>query len=251
MVNKTLKTRIVNKHDTTANWNTRSTFIPKAGEVIIYTDTHKVKVGDGTTTVSALPFIDSKIVYLGTLFDSGTLDADKFQEIAILFDNSEIKQVLFIYNGIIYITANIYSDGVTSMDIVAYDVSNSLNAVNLSINPEDGNYTISKITLLDSSDVKTINNQSLVGAGNIAVQEPLVSGTNIKTVNGQTILGSGDLPITTDITYATDNEVNNLFTNPGQPIPERTISLENLNAFKQQIDNEINNEIGQVLVEGF
>lgn len=59
MANVTVKTRIVNKHDTTANWNARSTFIPKAGEIIIYTDTHKVKVGDGTSTISALPFIDN------------------------------------------------------------------------------------------------------------------------------------------------------------------------------------------------
>ena len=52
-------------------------------------------------------------------------------------------------------------------------------------------------------------------------------------------------------TNATDAEVNNLFTNPGQTIPVRAITLENLNAFKQQIENEINNEIGNVLVEGF
>lgn len=52
-------------------------------------------------------------------------------------------------------------------------------------------------------------------------------------------------------TYATDEEVNALFTNPGQAIPERAITLANLNAFKQQIENEINNQIGNVLVEGF
>lgn len=54
-----------------------------------------------------------------------------------------------------------------------------------------------------------------------------------------------------NITNATDNEVNSLFTNPGQPIPKKSITLENLNAFKQQIENEINNEIGNVLVEEF
>ena len=60
MANVTVKTRIFNKHDTTANWNARSTFIPKAGEIIIYTDIHKVKIGDGTSTISSLPFIDDK-----------------------------------------------------------------------------------------------------------------------------------------------------------------------------------------------
>ena len=59
----------------------------------------------------------------------------------------------------------------------------------------DGNYANFKIELLESENVKTINNTSLVGSGNIAVQEPLVSGTNIKTINGNSILGSGDLTI--------------------------------------------------------
>lgn len=59
MANKTLKTRIINKHDTQTNWAKAVNFIPKAGEVIVYTDLHKVKVGDGTTKVSALPFIDN------------------------------------------------------------------------------------------------------------------------------------------------------------------------------------------------
>lgn len=60
MANKTIKTRVVNKHDTSTNWNSHSSFVPKAGEVIVYTDLHKVKVGDGTSTISALPFIDDK-----------------------------------------------------------------------------------------------------------------------------------------------------------------------------------------------
>lgn len=48
--------------------------------------------------------------------------------------------------------------------------------------------------------LKTINNTSLIGAGNITVitdvsnkQDTLVSGTNIKTVNGTSLLGSGDI----------------------------------------------------------
>lgn len=74
--------------------------------------------------------------------------------------------------------------------------------------------------------------------------------TLIINVDIFTVKGTYQINITriaTDITYATENEVNALFSNPGQVIPERTISLENLNAFKQQIDNEI----GQVLEEGF
>ena len=164
----------------------------------------------------------TKMVNLGNLTDEGTLDAGKLQELTTLAQNDDLIQVIFDYKVGAYITASAYSND-TSMGIVAYDVSNSLNAINLSLNLTNGNYTIT----------------------------PIVIPTSFKTINGQTILGSGNLPITADITYATDNEVNNLFINPGQAIPEKTISLENLNAFKQQIDNEINNEIGQVLEEGF
>lgn len=47
-------------------------------------------------------------------------------------------------------------------------------------------------------EIKTINNTSLEGIGNIQVQPTLVSGTNIKTINGASILGSGDIsPIAT------------------------------------------------------
>ena len=278
----------------------------------------------------------SKMVNLGTLTNSGTLDADKLQELMTLVQNDQITQAYFSYNNIQFITANAYV-GSVSMGIVAYGSNlDTLFGVNLSINATNGNYTITPFTLPPS--FKTINGSNIVGDGNIEVQEPLVSGTNIKTVNGNSILGSGDLTISgggnTDVigfiecapnstltddklqklltkkyglyitgemffptseakrfyttqcinyfethiqlvyksvsinqgnsldavsthtidlttTNATDEEVNALFTNTGQPIPKRAITLENLNAFKQQIENEINNEIGNVLVEGF
>jgi hypothetical protein len=43
--------------------------------------------------------------------------------------------------------------------------------------------------------LKTVNSNSLIGSGDIAVQATLVSGTNIKTINGSSILGSGDLTV--------------------------------------------------------
>ena len=61
MANKTIKTRIINKHDTSANWSKAVNFIPKKGEIIIYDDLRKVKVGDGTTLVSSLPFVEQDL----------------------------------------------------------------------------------------------------------------------------------------------------------------------------------------------
>lgn len=59
-----LKARITHKHDTEANWNKAVNFIPLEGELIIYDadnnyDYPRMKVGDGKTTVSALPFADT------------------------------------------------------------------------------------------------------------------------------------------------------------------------------------------------
>ena len=45
------------------------------------------------------------------------------------------------------------------------------------------------------SAVKTVNNNSLLGSGNVAVQETLVSGTNIKTINSTSLLGSGNIDV--------------------------------------------------------
>ena len=56
MANKTFQGRIVQKHDTKANWDKATNFIPLKGEIIIYDDLNKIKIGDGTTTVVKLPY---------------------------------------------------------------------------------------------------------------------------------------------------------------------------------------------------
>lgn len=65
--------RIALTRDTTANWNARSTFIPLAGEVIIYTDHSQrddgngnvinvpgIKIGDGHAYLIDLPFMEGE-----------------------------------------------------------------------------------------------------------------------------------------------------------------------------------------------
>lgn len=59
MANKIIKTRIQIKHDTSANWKLATNFKPLEGEMILYTDTKQIKVGDGETLVNALPFYPS------------------------------------------------------------------------------------------------------------------------------------------------------------------------------------------------
>lgn len=68
--NNTIKTRIQLKSDTEANWNKAGPkdgslgFIPMRGELIVYTADalhafSRLKVGDGSTNIVNLPFIDA------------------------------------------------------------------------------------------------------------------------------------------------------------------------------------------------
>ena len=60
-MSKILQTRVQNKHDIKANWDKATNFIPLAGEIIIYDDLNQIKMGDGQTYLSELPFLDGKI----------------------------------------------------------------------------------------------------------------------------------------------------------------------------------------------
>ena len=62
MIENTIKGRLVQKHDIEAHWNLATNFIPKQGELIVYDvdDTHeyeRLKIGDGVSYVTDLPFI--------------------------------------------------------------------------------------------------------------------------------------------------------------------------------------------------
>lgn len=67
MAEKKIQARIRQKVDTKVNWDKATNFVPLKGEYIYYSDLHKVKVGDGVTKVSALPFLaDQPIKTLNT-----------------------------------------------------------------------------------------------------------------------------------------------------------------------------------------
>ena len=56
---KTLNTRVVNKHDISTNWDKAENFIPLKGEIIVYDDLNKLKIGDGETLVKDLAFVEA------------------------------------------------------------------------------------------------------------------------------------------------------------------------------------------------
>ena len=65
MAEKTLKTRIIQKHDTEANWLLATNFTPMNGEIIIYDeddnyDYKRIKIGNGINNVNDLDFVVNK-----------------------------------------------------------------------------------------------------------------------------------------------------------------------------------------------
>lgn len=60
---KRLNARLMQKSDTSANWDTASKaanpFIPWKGEIIFYTDLNRIKIGDGVKTPNQLEFVSS------------------------------------------------------------------------------------------------------------------------------------------------------------------------------------------------
>lgn len=95
MAEKSLQARIQNKCDLTANWEKATNFVPKKGEIIIYSDgggvgIPKMKVGDGTTKVGSLKFIESdgklstgRKISLGTAVSSTATEFDGSKDITI------------------------------------------------------------------------------------------------------------------------------------------------------------------------
>lgn len=67
----TIKSRVLLKTDITANWEKATNFIPKVGEVCIYSDRFQlddgtyvpgIKVGDGTSYISELEFMGDEYI---------------------------------------------------------------------------------------------------------------------------------------------------------------------------------------------
>jgi hypothetical protein len=61
-IKKFIDSRIINKHDIEANWNSNPNFIPSQGEIILYDidenySFERFKIGDGITDVINLPFV--------------------------------------------------------------------------------------------------------------------------------------------------------------------------------------------------
>lgn len=95
MAEKRLIGRAVQKHDVEANWLKATNFIPMQGEIIVYDkDTtysyERIKIGDGSTLVSALPFVDDAL-RTALMSEIGAVD-DKVDSISTLVGDTAVSE---------------------------------------------------------------------------------------------------------------------------------------------------------------
>ena len=91
---KEYRTRIKSKHDTTANWNNASGFIPLAGEIIVYDDYKTITyVEDGETRTKYVPGIK---IGSGNAYvqDLAFVDEDLRKKLIEHMENEEIHVTL-------------------------------------------------------------------------------------------------------------------------------------------------------------
>jgi hypothetical protein len=126
--NNTIKTRIQLKSDTEANWKkavlvadggtkiSGTSFVPLLGEIIIYTpdntyDYSRLKIGDGSTNVVRLPFIDAGTVNGDTIVNEIVTFNEAFPsngDSSKLYVNTTTKTIYY-YNGTNYVKLSNYT----------------------------------------------------------------------------------------------------------------------------------------------
>lgn len=108
MANKTYQARVQSKIDTSENWAKATNFVPLKGEICIYSDLHRMKVGDGTSKIGELDFEKSTWI---TSFTADTFPADgessqpvftnTFDEILAAYNNGfEVKAVYLVNDSV-------------------------------------------------------------------------------------------------------------------------------------------------------
>lgn len=93
MANKVIKTRMVQKHDTSENWAKATNFTPLLGEIIVYDDLNKFKIGDGNTNINDLPFANGGVGDSGTGNSSTIFNSDENQALTAFSAASGYKTI--------------------------------------------------------------------------------------------------------------------------------------------------------------
>ncbi len=129
MAESNLKARVINKHDIESNWSLATNFIPKQGEIIVYDkdgehDYVRIKVGDGTTLVNDLDFIDKNYLYkIEQSLTDGEIDQVR-KNLRLI--GKGVEGLEFVIDGQTYVAAQnaeIFGDYATNIAVGDWSVA--------------------------------------------------------------------------------------------------------------------------------
>lgn len=101
MMQKEFASRIIHKHDIETNWNKATNFIPKQGEIIVYDiddlhDYERIKIGDGVTVVTELPFYQENVAYINESDNETITDVETPSSGASIDVTAQVGQTIVV-----------------------------------------------------------------------------------------------------------------------------------------------------------
>ena len=205
------KTRIQQKHAPSTDWAKATNFTPLDGEIIIYTDLNKFKIGDGITKINDLKFTDEnkqdKITISGILEGDGAGNiaaADEIQvELVDITPESIGAQPKIIAKGLLKGDGNGNITAADSIDLPTKHISNiSLPTASWTgSDPYTQTVTISSSTITANTKVDIQPSEEVYdqlvadNVGYLAIKN--VNGTLTAVVKG----GKPSVDLTVQVTY--------------------------------------------------
>ena len=157
---------------------------------VIGTKQDALTSGTNIKTVNSTSLLGSGNVDVKDIFWV-TYDSTTFAEITAAINAGKIP--ICIHGGT-HICVLSYKDDGEEYYFCCVDGVDSIKYLTLTAADDWNDYTYYLQQQLSSgTTIKTVNNTSLLGSGNVAVQPTLVSGTNIKSINNTSLLGSGNI----------------------------------------------------------
>lgn len=111
---KIIKSRQQQKTDVSTNWKTAGDngFIPKKGEIIVYGDLNKIKIGDGTTNVNELSFVEEETyINVATLPETNINDKIAYR----VLEGTFVGQKRFRYDATCHVVETLPETGESAL----------------------------------------------------------------------------------------------------------------------------------------
>lgn len=219
MSEKTIKSRVINKHDTAANW-AKANFIPQQGEIIVYDkdstyNYERFKIGDGVTNVNALPFADDtkvdKISGKGlSTNDYTTGEKNKLAGIAAGATKVTVDSTLSTTSANA-IQNKVVATSINNLNNLVGDTSVATQ-INTAVAPKLDAENATWVQLYDSgaitSEVNSFSGINITGYKSLMVAVKCVNTTNTASTRAGAVIFSGN-----NQDYAFNNLFSNLLKN--------------------------------------